>query len=100
MTGGKGNDMLYGDAGNDTFIYKPGDGNDVIFGFGDGDTLTIGTFNPSNATVSKNGKELKLKIGAGSVTFKNFDAETFNINNKTYQIVSSGKNKWTFTSKS
>ena len=98
LTGGKGNDTLYGDEGNDTFIYKPGDGNDVIFGFEDGDILQIGgTFKASNATVGKNGKEVKLKIGAGSVTFKDIDADTFHINDDTYKIVSSGKNKWTFT---
>ncbi|MBR1807680.1 MAG: hypothetical protein IJ774_15015 [Selenomonadaceae bacterium] len=98
LTGGKGNDSLYGGDGDDTFIYKPGDGNDVIFGFDGGDMLQIdGTFNPAKATVGKNGKELTLKIGAGSVTFKNFTADTFDINGTEYQIVASGKNKWTFT---
>ena len=88
LTGGKGNDSLYGDAGNDTFIYTPGDGKDVIFGFDNGDTLTIDGFDVENmkATVNKKGTEVKLKIGAGSVTFKDFDATTFNINDTTYQL--------------
>ena len=100
LWGGKGNDTLYGDGGDDTFIYTPGDGNDVIYGFEDGDTLTIdGDFNLANmkATVSKKGKELKLKIGAGSVTFKDIDATTFNINDSTYQLteVTNSKGKVT-----
>ena len=86
LTGGKGSDSLWGDAGNDTFIYTPGDGNDVIFGFDDGDTLQIEDADFSKATVSKNGEVVKLKIGAGSVTFKDIDATTFHINDAEYQL--------------
>ena len=86
LTGGKGSDSLWGDTGNDTFIYTPGDGNDVIFGFDDGDTLTIDGADFSKATVSKNGEVVKLKIGAGSVTFKDIDATTFHINDAEYQL--------------
>lgn len=86
LTGDKGNDKLWGGAGNDTFIYTPGDGNDVIFGFDDGDTLQIEDADFSKATVSKNGEVVKLKIGAGSITFKDIDATTFHINDAEYQL--------------
>lgn len=99
LTGGKGSDSLWGDAGNDTFIYTPGDGKDVIFGFDNGDTLTIDDFDVDNmkATVNKKGTEVKIKIGAGSVTFKDFDADTFHINDATYQLteVTNSKGKVT-----
>ncbi len=92
LTGGKGNDSLWGDSGNDTFIYKPGDGKDVIFGFDNGDTLQLNDINSASlsGTVSKKGDSVTLKFSGGSVTFKDFDADTFHINcgneNVTYQI--------------
>lgn len=37
--GGKGNDYLRGDGGDDTYIFSPGDGNDIIFDFEGTNTL-------------------------------------------------------------
>ena len=33
LDGGTGNDFLYGATGNDTYIYRRGDGNDVVYDF-------------------------------------------------------------------
>lgn len=97
LIGGKGNDSLWGDAGENQFVYASGDGKDVIFGFSNDDTLTLDGISFSSATVNKAGTEVALKIGSGSVTFKQFgdDNMTFNINDEQYQIVASGK-KYTF----
>lgn len=93
---GKGNDSLWGDDGANKFIYASGDGKDVIFGFTSDDTLTLDDVDFTSATVSNKGKQVALKIGSGSITFKSFDADTtFNIGDETYQVVQSG-NKYTF----
>lgn len=95
ISGGAGNDSLYGCNGNDTFIYKPGEGNDTIFDYSSGDMLQIlksdgskgGTF--SKAKFS--GGDLTLTInGGGKVIFDDVSAgDKFNINGKQYTI--SGK---------
>ena len=105
LTGGLGNDSLWGDAGNDTFIYGNGDGKDLIFGFGDRDTLQLNDINLTelaNYKFSKNGKDLTIRLGSGSVTFKNFDATTFHFaddrnNTATYRVdeVTNAKGKVT-----
>lgn len=96
ITGGKGNDSLWGGDGSDTFIYTKGDGKDVIFGFTSDDALTLEDIEFTSATVNKNGTEVTLKLGSGSVTFKNFSSGTeFNIGDSTYQVVSSGS-KYSF----
>jgi len=97
LIGGKGNDSLWGGDGADTFVYASGDGKDVIFGFGSDDLLTLDDIEFTSATVNSRGKEVALKLGSGSVTFKSFDADTqFHIGDDTYQIAAAGKNKYTF----
>ena len=90
--GGTGNDSLWGDAGNDMFFYAKGDGKDVIFGFEDGDTLTLDnlTFTSSHSTSTG---AITLKLDGGTITFKDFTATTFNINDDTYKISGSKLNK-------
>lgn len=96
LIGGKGNDSLWGGEGSNEFIYAKGDGKDVIFGFTSDDTLTLDDIDFTSATVSKNGTEVTLKLGSGSVTFKEFASDTeFNINGSTYQVVKEG-NKYSF----
>lgn len=114
IDGGKGNDKLYGEAGDDTiycgagndslwggdgsneFIYASGDGKDVIFGFTSDDLLTLDDISFTSATVSNKGKQVALKLGSGSLTFKEFGNDTqFHIGDDTYQVVSSG-NKYSF----
>lgn len=94
---GAGNDSLWGGAGANTFIYASGDGKDVIFGFTSDDTLTLDDIEFTSATVSNKGKQVALKFGSGSLTFKDFASGTeFHIGDDTYQVVSSGKNKYSF----
>lgn len=96
LIGGKGNDTMWGGDGADTFIYASGDGKDVIVGFGSDDLLTLDDIEFTSATVNSRGKEVALKLGSGSVTFKSFDSGTqFHIGEDTYQVVSSGK-KYSF----
>lgn len=96
---GAGNDSLWGDAGADTFIYASGDGKDVIFGFSSEDILTLDDIEFTSATVNSKGTEVALKFGSsGSLTFKSFAKDTdFHIGDDTYQVVSSGKNKYSFS---
>ena len=84
LDGGKGNDTLYGDAGSDKFIYSKGEGKDVIYGFENKDMLEIiGNFKASYDSAAN---EVIFKVGAGSVTLKEFTATTFNVNGDKYQI--------------
>ena len=92
LWGGAGNDSLWGDAGNDTFYYAKGDGKDVIFGFEDGDTLTLDGLNFTSSYSASNGT-ITLTFDSGSITFKEFTATTFHIDNDTYQISGSKLNK-------
>lgn len=86
LWGGKGNDSLWGDSGNDTFLYSKGDGKDVIFGFDNNDTLTLDNLQFSSASYSKKNQAVTLKFDSGSITFKNFSATSFHINDDTYKI--------------
>lgn len=93
---GAGNDSLWGNDGEDEFVYASGDGKDVIFGFTSEDKLTLDDISFTSATVTNSGKQVALKLGTGSVTFKEFaSGTTFAIGEETYQVVQSGK-KYTF----
>ena len=86
MSGGAGNDTLYGGDGSDAFIYVQGEGKDVISGFANNDMLLItGAFSASyNAT----SKAIAFKVGSttSAITIKNFTATTFNVNGLNYRI--------------
>ena len=83
LQGGKGNDSLWGDAGADTFIYEEGDGKDIIFGFANKDTLTLDGL---DFTSSYKNKAVTLTFDDGSITFKDYTATTFHIDDDTYKI--------------
>ena len=83
LIGGAGADSLWGNAGADVFIYNSGDGKDVIFGFDDTDTLTLDTI---DFTTTYKNAELSIKLDDGTLTLKDFTAETFHINDDTYTI--------------
>lgn len=84
LSGGKGNDSLWGGSDADTFIYSSGDGSDVIFGFDDKDTLTLKGL---DFTSSYKNEVITLKFtGGGSISLKEFIADTFHINNDIYKI--------------
>ena len=82
---GGDNDSLWGDTGADTFIYSSGDGKDIIYGFESKDTLTLDGLD-FTASYSKTKGTVTLKFNSGSITFKEFTATTFHINNDTYKI--------------
>jgi Ca2+-binding RTX toxin-like protein len=97
LVGGAGNDSLWGGDGADTFIYAKGDGKDVIVGFSSEDFLTFDDIEFTSATVNNKGTEVTLKLGSGSVTFKDFSSGTdFNIDGDIYHVVATGKNKYSF----
>ncbi len=86
---------ISGGDGNDTFIYKPGEGTDTIFDYTSGDTLTIlksngksgGTF--TDSAFSDGALTLTIS-GGGNVVFNNVSAsDKFNINGKSYSISNS-----------
>ena len=82
--GGKGDDTLWGDAGKDKFIC--GDGDDIIFGFQDGDTLSLDGLD-FKTSYSKKNSVIKFKFDGGSVTFQDFSATTFHVDDSVYSIV-------------
>ena len=89
IKGGTGNDSLWGDDGADKFFYEAGDGKDIIFGFDDKDTLTLdGLDFTTYFTGSYNNPEymITLNVSGGSISFKDFTATTFHIDNDTYKI--------------
>ena len=83
LWGGTGNDTLWGDNGKDKFFYAAGEGKDIIYGFEDGDTLTLDGL---DFTSSYKNKAVILTFDDGSITFKNYTATTFHIDNDTYKI--------------
>ena len=83
ITGGKGNDSLWGNDSADKFIYKYGDGDDFIFGFDSADTLTLDGLDFK--TSYKNG-DVTFKVNGGSVTLREFNTDIFHVNNAVYKI--------------
>jgi Ca2+-binding RTX toxin-like protein len=67
-------------AGNDTFVWNPGDGSDVVEGQGGHDTLQ---FNGSNANeninLSANGSRLRLTRDVGNITMDVNGVEQVNV---------------------
>ncbi|MBQ6005794.1 MAG: hypothetical protein IJL14_06070 [Selenomonadaceae bacterium] len=86
LTGGLGNDSLWGGAGKDTFIYNGG--NDIIYNFGTGDTLITNGFNDIIANYNTEGNYINIPCGAGSVTLKDFSTNEFAINRDTWTLSS------------
>ena len=66
ISGGVGNDYIVLGEGKDTYVYEGG--KDVIENFdNDNDSITL---NDSITSASASGNDLVLKVGSGSVTFK------------------------------
>ena len=57
--------------------YKLGDGNDTVYNFGSTDTLSIGGAEYTRSTV---GSDVIVKVGDGSITFKNAASKTIKTN--------------------
>ncbi|MBY0259609.1 calcium-binding protein, partial [Methylobacterium sp.] len=66
ITGGRGDDTIYGNAGNDTYRYARGDGNDILddgntFG-GTADKLVLAGINPNAISLERSGDDVTLII--------------------------------------
>ena len=72
VSGGTGNDFieLTGEHSATTIQYKNGDGNDTVIGFKSTDKLEIS--GGASETIT-DGNDLIVKVGSGSITFKDFD---------------------------
>jgi Ca2+-binding RTX toxin-like protein len=71
LDGRGGDDILNAGEGNDTYLYRAGDGNDTIqeYGtFGDFDTLKLLDLNPGDITLARTGNELFITINATGET--------------------------------
>ena len=76
LNGGKDNDVIH--SGNrNVFIYEDGDGNDTIYYAKSDDTIQIAT--NSSYTTQKSGNDLIIKVGNGSMTFKDGVGKSFKI---------------------
>ena len=72
LQGGAGDDQLYGDYGNDVYVYNAGDGNDRIFegmSTGNGDRLSLGAGLTADVlTFDRVGTSVTLRFaGGGSI---------------------------------
>jgi Ca2+-binding RTX toxin-like protein len=76
--GGKGDDILYGNTanstGNDTYLYRSGDGNDILFESASGDasietdTLILSDISVAGTELSRVGDDLRILIKATGET--------------------------------
>src|SRR5262249_25158483 len=78
--GGRGNDVALMGAGDDTFVWNPGDASDTVEGQGGHDTLQFNGANVSEKIdLSANGSRLRLFRDIGSVTLDVHRREQVNI---------------------
>jgi Ca2+-binding RTX toxin-like protein len=90
LIGGHGNDLLIGaqgtdvgfcGAGNDTFVWNPGDGSDVVEGEAGEDTMLFNGANiAENIDVSANGRRLRFFRDAGNITMDCDEVEVVQFN--------------------
>jgi Ca2+-binding RTX toxin-like protein len=104
LNGGKGNDVLVGQGGNDTYVYARGDGKDTIIesaGGGTGDKLTFTNINTNKVTISHNEDDVTITIAestagagdGGSILLKGGLDE--NLGQGIEQIVFADATTWT-----
>ncbi len=71
----KGNDRIYGNGGNDTYIYRAGDGNDTIYIQGSNDdvnTLQLRNINPADVLLRRRyNNDLLVRIADGEEIYIN-----------------------------
>jgi RHS repeat-associated protein len=77
ITAGKGNDLIYGGAGDDEYVIAKGDGNDIIVDTAGRNVVSFSAdivWADVSSGLTKSGNDLIVKIGASgqSVTIRNF----------------------------
>src|SRR5260370_38915577 len=92
MIGGKGNDLVTGGhgsdkallgAGNDTFVWNPGDGSDTVDGQAGTDTLQFNGANiDEKIDISANGGRASLTREIANITLDLDNVETIDVNAK------------------
>lgn len=70
VTGGKGNDTIYGSGYKILHQYKSGDGNDVFYNWSANDTLQIGNGTTDTYIKSIVGSDVIVTVGSGKITLK------------------------------
>jgi Ca2+-binding RTX toxin-like protein len=75
LSGGRGNDLLNGDGGDDVYLYARGEGQDTItegMVKGVNDRLVLNDINPADVSLQRSGNDVKLVIAdGGSILLKN-----------------------------
>lgn len=89
LIGSAGNDLVIGErgtdtalmgAGNDIFVWNPGDGSDVVEGQGGNDSLQFnGSDAKENIDLSANGDRLRLSRDVGNITMDVNGVEQVNV---------------------
>ncbi|WP_310442559.1 Ig-like domain-containing protein [Sulfurimonas sp.] len=67
---GKGDDRIYGYTGNNTYIYRTGDGADTIVDGGGNDTLNFSDMSLENVIIKSDGKDLLIAVAEDGKTFE------------------------------
>src|SRR6185295_6587459 len=81
ISGGTGTDSVQRRAGDDTFIWNPGDSSDIVEGQGGFDSLIVNCANIGEIiTMSANGPRFWLTRNIGSVTMDVNDVERVDLN--------------------
>jgi len=81
IVGGAGNDVLLGGAGDDTFVWNPGDGSDALEGQTGTDTLLFNGSNVSeNIVIAANGGHAALFRDVANITMDTHGVETIDFN--------------------
>ena len=69
IDGNRGNDVAFMGAGDDTFVWDPGDGSDIVEGQDDADTMLFnGAGGAEQVDLSANGNRLRFLRNPGNVT--------------------------------
>ncbi len=78
VNAGKGDDDIsFGNTeGGNYFIYASGDGNDVIADFTDKDMIKINSVAITEDNITKDGEDVVIKVGTGSIKLDNFASGT------------------------
>ena len=81
IDGNKGNDVAYLGAGDDTFVWDPGDGSDIVEGQAGRDTMLFnGAAAAEQVDLSANGRRLRFFRDVGNITMDTNEVETVDFN--------------------